>query len=59
MPNYYEAMDFDRNILPLVGKLRFVDLDCYNMIEVMVVAEPNAVKPFAEVVGKDLFAAVI
>jgi hypothetical protein len=29
------------------------------MIEVMVVAEPNAVKPFAEVVVKDLFAAVI
>ena len=52
-------MDFDHNILLLAEKLRFVDLDCYNMVEVMVVAEPNAVKPFAEVVGKDLFAAVI
>ena len=55
---YCGVMDFDRSILP-EGKLHSEDLDCYNMIEVMVVAEPNAVKPFAEVVGKDLFAAVI
>ena len=45
MLNYYEAMDFDRNILLLVEKLRFVDLDYYNMIEVKAVAGQCAAKP--------------
>ena len=39
------ATDFDRNILLLVERLRFVDLDCYSTIEVRVVAGPNVVQP--------------
>ena len=39
------ATDFDHNILLLVEMLRFVDLGCYSMIEVRVVAGPSVAQP--------------
>ena len=45
------ATDFDHNILLLVERLRyFVDLGYYSMIEVRVVAEPNAAQPVLEII---------